>query len=398
MRASSIDSRSVRRVRVALADRAYDVRIAPQGIPLVVRALASHRGRVAVVTDAQVAKTVWPRIAAALRRHGATVPAPIVLPAGESTKSWRVLAALHRRLLDSGVDRQSCLVALGGGVVLDLAGFAAATFQRGIDWLAVPTTLLGMVDAAVGGKTGIDLDGAKNIVGAFHQPRAVLAGTDFLASLPARERINGLAEVVKYGMIADRRLFASLERTPRAWRRSRPRADAALVARCVAIKARVVAADERESGARALLNFGHTVGHALELQPPRRLLHGEAVGLGMLVACALAESIGIAREPQSPRLRRLLAELGLPVVAPRRIGDAAMARALRRDKKSRGGVPRFVLTSRIGAASVGHRVPEELLFQALRIIYEPRPLASPRNPLKSSTRGTPRTRRGGDHA
>jgi len=327
-----------------------------------------------------VQRAVWPRVARALGRRGLAVPAPIVIRAGEASKRWQVLARLHAMLLRRGLDRQSCIVALGGGVVLDLAGFAAATYMRGIDWIAVPTTLLAMVDAAVGGKVGIDLDGTKNAVGAFHQPRAVLVGTDFLRALPVRQRRSGLAEVVKYAMIADRPLLAALERDAAGWQRPRAVEDAWLVARCCRIKSRIVAADERESGARALLNFGHTIGHALEGDGRRGLLHGEAVGLGMLVACAIAEDLGVTREPQRQRLEALLDRLGLPVRMERRIPRATLRRAWQRDKKSRRGVPSFVLTPRTGAGSVGHRVPEERIFASLRVIFEPRPVSPPRRP------------------
>jgi 3-dehydroquinate synthase len=368
----------VRRVPVRLGARSYAVHIAPQGAALVASHLERERRPLFVVTDMHVAAKVWPRVEAALRRRGTAVPAPIVLRAGEASKSWRTLSAVHAALLRRGLDRSGCVVAVGGGVVLDVAGFAAATYMRGVDWIAVPTTLLAMVDAAVGGKTGIDLAGAKNIVGAFHQPRAVLAGTDFLVTLPPRQRRSGLAEVVKYAMIADRRLFTTLERQAAAWRHPRPLADARLVERCCALKAHVVAADERDAGQRAVLNFGHTVGHALEGDGRNGLVHGEAVGLGMLVATALSVAARRSRPEELRRLHRLLHRLGLPVVAPRRLRAADVRRRLRYDKKARGGVPRFVLTRGIGTASVDHHVSEERLLQALRTIFESLPPSSQR--------------------
>lgn len=386
-------TRPPHRLRVPLGSRGYPVRVGPAGAQLVAETLVRLRGRIFVVTDPHVRRHVWPRIAAACRRRGLELPAPLVLPPGESAKRWGVVARIQRAMLASRCDRQTCVVALGGGVVLDVAGFAAATYMRGVDWIAVPTSLLAMVDAAVGGKVAIDLGGTKNIAGAFHQPRAVLAGTDFLRTLPARERRNGLAEVVKMAMIADRRLFTKLEAAPAAWRRPRPGPDAALVARCAALKARFVAADERDRhGIRARLNFGHTLGHAFEADRRQRLLHGEAIALGMLAACAIAAASGVATEATRQRLQRLLQQLGLPLKAPAPLGLAALRRAWRRDKKQRDGVPRFVLTPRIGAASVDHRVSEAQIVQSLQTIAPSRrvpqssPPAPPRAPIRRGAR------------
>jgi len=360
-------------VPVRLGPRSYTVRVAPRGDRLLANWLLRRRDPWVVVTDAGVRRHVWPRLALALRDAGLAVPEPIVVPAGEPSKSLRTLQRLQAEMLRRELDRTTCVVALGGGVVGDLAGFAAATYLRGVDWIAVPTTLLAMVDASIGGKVGVNVLGTKNASGAFHQPRAVLVGTEFLRTLPQRERASGLAEVVKYAMIADRRLFGVLERGAAAWRRSRPAADARLVARCCRIKVRFVESDERESGLRAALNFGHTLGHALEGDGRRGLRHGEAVGLGMRVACALGEALGVAREPQQDRLAALLRVLGLPLHAPRTIPAATLRGAWRRDKKARGGTPRLVLTPQIGAVSVDYRVPEDLILQALHVIGVPRP-------------------------
>jgi 3-dehydroquinate synthase len=293
------------------------------------------------------------------------------VPSGERAKSLAELDRLATGLLRRGAGRDAILVALGGGAVGDLAGFAAATYMRGVEWIAVPTTLLAMVDASIGGKTAVDIDGTKNAIGAFHQPRAVLIGTDFLRTLPASERRSGLGEVVKYGMIADRELFALLERAPRPWRQARPTADARLVVRCTRIKARYVAADEREAGARAALNFGHTLGHVLE--STGGWTHGESVGLGMLAACDIAVAMQVAPPRIRTRLQRLLRELGLPTRARRLPTPAAVRRVIGRDKKARDGVPRFVLTPRIGAVSVGHRVPEAFVLRALLALRDDHP-------------------------
>ncbi|MFQ5600563.1 MAG: 3-dehydroquinate synthase family protein, partial [Candidatus Krumholzibacteriia bacterium] len=216
----------------------------------------------------------------------------------------------------------------------------------------------------------------KTAIGAFHQPRAVLIGTDFLRSLPERQRRNGLGEVVKYAMIADRRLFLDLERGRPDLLGRHPAADARLVARCCRIKARIVEADVREQGVRAALNFGHTLGHALEGDGRSGLAHGEAVGLGMLVACALAEELGVAREPLRERLQALLQRLGLPVRARRRTSLGTLRRAWRRDKKALQGLPRFVLTPRIGTVSMGHRIDEEHLERSLSVVLQSVPSRS----------------------
>jgi 3-dehydroquinate synthase len=340
----------VRTIPLQLAGRACPIRVHTQAAALIAPWIRAAGERCVFVTDANVRRRVWPGLRLALRARRCALPEPIVVPAGEASKSVRTWHGLHRQLLARGADRGSVVVAVGGGVVTDLAGFAAATYMRGIDWLAVPTTLLGMVDAAIGGKVGLDAHRRKNLVGAFHQPRAVLAGTDLLQTLPPRQRLAGLAEVVKYAMIADRALFFELRRGAKRWRAAAPRRDAALVARCAGIKARIVAADERERGDRAQLNFGHTIGHALEACS--RLTHGEAVGLGMLAACWLAEDAQVAEEPLMAPLAALLAALGLPLRAPRGVGRACVLAALRADKKAERGQPRFVLTPRIGRARV----------------------------------------------
>lgn len=356
------------RVRVALAARSYSVTISPRGADLVARTLARLQRRWVVVTDRQVAGCVWREIERALARRGIDAPPPLLVPAGEQAKSLATLERVVTAMLRRGLDRESVVIALGGGSVSDLAGFAAATYMRGIDWIAVPTTLLAMVDASIGGKTAVDVDATKNIVGAFHQPIAVLAGTDFLRTLPARERRSGMGEVVKYAMIADRNLFALLEKSRTSWKKPRPTADAHLVRRCVRIKSRYVAADERESGARAALNFGHTLGHVLERRGG--WTHGEAVALGMLAACDLAVELKIASPEVRARLKCLLDGLGLPTQVQRVPAPAVVRRLLRRDKKARDGAPRFVLTPAIGTVSVGHRVPEASVLRAMRALQD----------------------------
>ena len=370
-------------IRVRVSAGHGEIRIAGNRTALLARALGDAARRAVVVTDARVHRALWRQTSAALRAHSVDVGAPIVLPAGEAAKSLQTLEWLLDQMLRRGLDRDSLLVAMGGGAVTDVGGFAAATFMRGIDWIAVPTSLIGLVDASIGGKVGVNLRRTKNAVGAFHAPRAVLVGTDSLRTLAARQRRSGLGEIVKYAMIADRRLFLALERGAARRLGQDPEGDGILVARCCRIKAHFVARDATERGVRAALNFGHTVGHALEADAAGALTHGEAVGLGMLVAAAVAESNGVAHEAQSARLAALLQRLGLPVRAPRPPTLERLQRYLRHDKKARAGELRFVLTPRIGAYSIGHSVAADVLEGALAVI-------GPRSPRRTRGRPGPR--------
>lgn len=284
-----------------------------------------------------------------------------VIPAGEGSKSGEQLFALYGRAVKSGLDRRSFVVALGGGVVGDLGGFVAATYLRGITYVQAPTSLLAMVDSSVGGKTGINLPQGKNLVGAFHQPRLVLADTVTLKTLPAREYASGLAEVVKYGVIRDAALFAALESDADRLRAADPALLKGVIAQCCRIKADVVGADERESGLRAILNFGHTLAHAIEHAAGYgRFLHGEAVSIGMVYAARLSVELKGFAARDCARLEALLEKLGLPVRAPAcEWQDIRGAMAL--DKKVAGRTPRFVLAEAIGRVAFGCEVPEELL-------------------------------------
>ena len=295
----------------------------------------------------------------------------VVLPRGERTKRAAVLERLWSACASAGLDRDDALVALGGGVVGDVTGFAAATWLRGVDWIGVPTTLLAQVDSAIGGKTAIDLREGKNLAGAFHQPAGVLIDPETLATLPARHVRAGLAEVVKTGFVVDAGLFRLCERRSAALAAHEPRAIAVVAERAARAKARIVRADEREAGLRSALNFGHTTGHALEaVLGYRRLLHGEAVAIGMRVAARLSvEHSGLAIT-DADRLEALLNSLGLPRrLPPVRVGD--LLDAMRLDKKRRGGDVRWVLTPRVGLANLprlisGRRIRAVLLAAGAR--------------------------------
>ncbi len=308
----------------------------------------SHR--VALVSEPRVAALYGPAALASLAR--ARIDAALItVPHGERAKSPRVLERLWRQLADLGLDRGAAVVALGGGVIGDLAGFAAATWLRGVPWVCVPTSLLAQVDSSVGGKTAVDLPEGKNLVGAFHQPALVLADPDVLATVPPRHLRAGLAEVVKTGMAVDRSLFGFLERQVDAIAAGDRGAWLEVVRRSVRAKARVVAADEREGGPRTALNFGHTLGHALEAVSGYRMLHGEAVAIGMRMAARLSVREAGLPEKDALRMERLLNAFRLPGRIPGLPVDRLIA-AMGHDKKRRNGSVRWVLTPRVGHASV----------------------------------------------
>ena len=270
------------------------------------------------------------------------------VPPGEASKSRESWAGLSDELLDMGFGRDSGLIALGGGMVGDLTGFVAATYMRGVPYALAPTTLLAMVDASVGGKTGVNTPQGKNLIGAFHPPVAVIADPQTLATLPDREYRGGLAEAVKHGLIADQAYFEWIESAAEAVLRRDPAALAHLVRRSVEIKAEVVSEDEHESGRRAILNAGHTVAHALESASDYRLSHGEAVALGLVAECAVAERMGVAHSGLSDRVRGLLQRLGLPVRAPEPLDYPAVLRRMFVDKKNRHTEIHCALASRLG--------------------------------------------------
>lgn len=352
-------------VRVELGGRSYDITIgrnAPVG--------ASIRRRpglkAMIVSDTNVDPLYGPRCEKSLQARGFET-LRVAVPAGESSKCWRMVMELCDKAAEFHLDRSSCIVALGGGVVGDLAGFVAATFLRGIRLIQAPTSLLAMVDSSVGGKTGINLKQGKNLAGAFHQPVEVAADLSTLKTLPRREYVSGLAEVVKYGVIRDAKLFGALEKNAEKLLRRDPGLLEDTVARCCAIKAAVVSADERdESAVRAILNFGHTFGHALEKSTGYgTMLHGEAVSVGMAFAALLSvKQKGLSRE-ECYRILMLLKRLELPVSAEgMRQRWQALRKGMTADKKAMAGRLRFVLVERLGSAIIGCEVPERELEEA----------------------------------
>ncbi len=318
--------------------------------------------KVAVVTDANLARAQG----AALTEAFGDAPA-LVLPAGEETKSLSEFGRVLDFLAEHRLDRSAVLFAAGGGVIGDLAGFAAAAFLRGIEFRQVPTTLLAMVDSSVGGKTGLNLKAGKNLVGAFHQPAAVYIATDLLGSLPAREFAAGMAEVIKTGLLGDASLFARLEREPLTVRSTDL---AAIVRTCCALKARVVEADERETakeGGRALLNLGHTFGHAIEqVTGYGAYLHGEAVAIGLAAAARLSQKLGYIEDAAVARIEAVLAAHALPVRLHAPLPLDALLAAMARDKKVRAGALRFVVLRRLGEAATQGGIAPDLAAAAFR--------------------------------
>jgi len=351
----------LRRVEVELGERSYPVEIGTGTLAGLGARVAERTGasRAVVVTVPGVGRRYGPRLDRSLRAAGLRATR-IAVPDGDATKNLRQVEKLYGALLEAGADRRSVLVALGGGMVGDLTGFTAATFLRGIPFVQAPTTVLAMVDASVGGKTGVNLPQGKNLVGAFHQPRLVAVDLETLASLPERERAAGFAEVVKKAAIWDAALFERLERDVERLMDLDPEVLVPVIARAVEIKAEVVSRDEREQGLRMLLNFGHTLAHAIEaLRRYRGLLHGEAVAIGMVYAAARSEERGFAPAGTAGRIEALCRRLGLPTEPPP-FARKAYVGALGVDKKKRDSRIEFVVLEGIGAARTVPLTPSEV--------------------------------------
>ncbi len=320
--------------------------------------------QVAVVTNEIVAPLYLGQIEALLTKL-AVAHFSIVLPDGEMYKNWQTLNLIYTGLLSNQAERKTSLLALGGGVIGDMAGFAAATYQRGMPFIQVPTTLLSQVDSSVGGKTAINHPMGKNMIGAFYQPQVVLTSIDTLNTLPARELSAGLAEIIKIALIWDLRFFEWLEENIDALLAKTPEALSYAISRSCAIKADVVSQDEKEQGVRALLNFGHTFGHAIETEAGYgNWLHGEAVAAGMVLACALSQKLGLIRQNDCERIATLLQRARLPTQAPPyplKIWLSHMSH----DKKVSEGVLRFVLLKSLGQGVVEENIPEKLLAEIL---------------------------------
>ncbi|WP_311968643.1 3-dehydroquinate synthase [Pseudomonas baltica] len=355
-------------LKVELGDRSYPIHIG-EGLLDQPELLAPYiAGRsVAIVSNATVAPLYIERLTRSLAAYNVL---PIVLPDGEAFKNWETLQTIFDALLTARHDRRTTIIALGGGVVGDMAGFAAACYQRGVDFIQVPTTLLSQVDSSVGGKTGINHPLGKNMVGAFYQPQAVLIDTGTLRSLPPRELSAGLAEVIKYGLICDEPFLTWLEANVDALRDIDAEAVTAAIRRSCEAKALVVNADERESGVRATLNLGHTFGHAIETQMGYGVwLHGEAVAAGTVMALEMSMRLGWISQQDRDRGIRLMQRAGLPVVPPAEMTPEHFIEHMAIDKKVIDGRLRLVLLRRIGEAVVTDDYPKEVLQATLAADY-----------------------------
>jgi 3-dehydroquinate synthase len=352
-------------VPVHLGERSYEIHIGAGVLDQLggLCSAAGLKGKCLIITDENVGTHYAETVSQTLQTAGFS-PSIAVLQPGEQTKCGDQLFALYSECIKAGLDRKSFVVALGGGVIGDLAGYVAATYLRGIPFVQVPTSLLAMVDSSVGGKTGINIPEGKNLVGSFHQPSLVLADLDTLKTLPPREYAAGLAEVVKYGIIYDAPFFQTLEKNVAGL------ADvnnagllAKMVGRSCEIKAAVVAQDEREGGLRAILNFGHTVGHAIEkVAGYGEYVHGEAVAIGSVFAARASVALTGLAQAECDRIEAIFPALDLPVRASG-YQWADLRKALSVDKKTVGGMPKFVLVPEIGKSSIGNEIPEALMEQ-----------------------------------
>jgi 3-dehydroquinate synthase len=353
-------------VPVKLGDRSYRILVGPGILDQAGAELARLKvgRRVALVTDAAILALHGAAVTQSLGAAGFDVTT-VLLPEGERAKTLEIAASTWERFLEAGLDRSSTVIALGGGAVGDLAGFAAATYMRGVNLVQMPTTLLAQVDASSGGKTAIDHPRAKNLIGAFYQPRLVLADIAALLTLPERELRSGLAEVIKHGIVLDAAYFDEVERDAAALIKREPATLERIVAGSCRLKASVVERDEQEAELRHVLNYGHTIGHAIEaVTGYQRFAHGEAVSLGIVAEAGIAERLGLAKPEVRARQVRLLEAVGLPV---RRVGETPerVVEALSRDKKARDGRVPFVLAPEIGTFRIVFDVPRETILDAL---------------------------------
>ena len=355
-------------VHVSLGSRSYAIKIGAGLLAQLGRECARLKlgARCAIITDTDVGRRYAKPAFDSLARAGFS-PALIVVPAGETAKSLKTVQTCYDQLAVHRLERKSFIIALGGGVVGDLAGFVAATYLRGIPFVQVPTTLLAQVDSSVGGKVGVNLKAGKNLVGAFYQPRLVLCDLDTLKTLPDREFRTGLAEVIKYGIIYDAKLFVQLEcNLPKLLKRER-KPLISVIARCCEIKAEVVSRDETEGDLRAILNFGHTVGHAIEVVSNYGgFLHGEAISIGQVVAAKISNCVVDLPKRDVLRIENLFQLAGLQTrLKLNTLQRRKLFRVMRLDKKVRGGEIKFVLAKRIGKALWGRKVPDVFIREAL---------------------------------
>ncbi len=357
-------------INVNLPEQSYEIAIASLNLDQLGQQMANLKlgKKVLLVSNPTIFKHYGERAIASLKSAGFEV-ASCTLPPGERYKTLNSIQKLYDVALENRLERSATMVALGGGVIGDMTGFAAATWLRGINVVQVPTSLLAMVDSAIGGKTGVNHPHGKNLIGAFHQPRLVLIDPDMLKTLPMREFRAGMAEVIKYGVIWDAELFAQLEASKRLdqLRYVKPELINSILTRSCQAKADVVAKDEKEGGLRAILNYGHTIGHAVESLTGYRLVnHGEAVAIGMVAAGQIAVELGLWQKEATERQNALIQKTGLPTQLPTGVDIEEIIEALQLDKKVKAGKVRFVLPTEIGVVTVTDEVPSDIIRQVLR--------------------------------
>ncbi len=351
---------SIKQIQVALGDRSYNIMIQAgilQNSAEILNQFCSNRS-ILMVTDSNVE----PLYSGGIEINSSK----FIFPAGEKYKTLETVTDICRKAVEAGLDRKSLILALGGGVCGDMAGFAAAVYMRGIEFIQIPTTLLAMVDSSVGGKTGVDLPEGKNLVGAFWQPKLVLIDPETLKTLPVEEIVNGLAEVVKYGMIYDWAFFQNLEKNIKALRNLDMDFYSEMIKRCCEIKAEVVVQDEREGGLRAILNYGHTFGHAVELLSNFEIAHGAAVSIGMAVAVQLGVITGKISRDYAERQNTLLVKLGLPISIPSGFDPEKIYGVMLHDKKTLSSKVKLILPSGDGVVSIVDDIDRDLIIQAIR--------------------------------
>lgn len=344
----------------------YDIRIGKDILDRIILLIAKNHkaGRYAVITDDCVGGLYGKKFLAALKEIGLNASL-IDFPAGESSKNIKTVTDIAGKLMESGADRETCLIALGGGVVGDVAGFVASVFMRGVPYIQIPTTLVAQVDSSIGGKTGVDLSQGKNLVGTFYQPAAVFANLSFLDTLPEKEFNNGLAEMIKYGIIDDEKMFRTLEDNMEAVKSKDSKLMAGLVENCCQIKKSVVEIDEKEHGLRRILNYGHTIGHSLEAVSRYSITHGEGVALGMIAAARISEKMGYLKNNEDERIEALIRQAGLPVRIPKSLSSEKIISQLKMDKKKKGDVIHFVLLKKIGMPFINGYIEQSLIASVL---------------------------------
>ncbi len=357
-------------INVNLPQQSYEIAIAPSSLDQLGEQMAGLKlgKKVLLVSNPMIFKHYGERAIASLKAHGFDVTS-CTLPPGERYKTLNSVQKIYDAALENRLERSSTMVALGGGVIGDMTGFAAATWLRGINVVQIPTTLLAMVDSAIGGKTGVNHPQGKNLIGAFHQPRLVLIDPFVLKTLPMREFRAGMAEVIKYGIIWDAQLFAQMEESKRLdqLRYLKPELIDTILTNSCQAKADVVSKDEKEAGLRAILNYGHTIGHAVESLTGYRVVnHGEAVAIGMVAAGQIAVELGMWQKAEAERQHTLIQKTGLPTQLPTGVDIEAIIEALQTDKKVLEGKVRFILPTQLGAVTITDQVPSDTIRQVLQ--------------------------------